>query len=76
MILGRDNNEEITLPAIAVSTTLGMPVASAACGTVSVAEMNWASAQLMAIVDKIILESDMVVTWKLFPATRCQHLRL
>lgn len=28
-----------------------------ACGTVSIAEMNWASAQLMANVDKIILES-------------------
>ena len=30
--------------------------ANAACGTVSIAEMNWASAQLMANVDKIILE--------------------
>ena len=30
--------------------------ALAACGTVSIAEMNWASAQLMANVDKIILE--------------------
>ena len=37
-------------------TALGMAgQASAACGTVSVAEMNWASAQLMANVDKIIL---------------------
>ena len=28
----------------------------AACGSVSIAEMNWASAQLMANVDKIILK--------------------
>ena len=27
-----------------------------ACGSVSIAEMNWASAQLMANVDKIVLE--------------------
>jgi glycine betaine/proline transport system substrate-binding protein len=30
--------------------------ASAACGSVTIAEMNWASAGLMANVDKIILE--------------------
>jgi glycine betaine/proline transport system substrate-binding protein len=44
--------------AVAVGTMLGFSgQASAACGTVSIAEMNWASAQLMANVDKIILES-------------------
>ena len=44
--------------AFAVGTMLGVTSqAFAACGTVSVAEMNWASAQAMANVDKIILES-------------------
>ena len=44
--------------AVAVGTMLGVSgQASAACGTVSIAEINWASAQLMANVDKIILES-------------------
>jgi glycine betaine/proline transport system substrate-binding protein len=44
--------------AVAAGTMLGVSgQASAACGTVSIAEMNWASAQLMANVDKIILES-------------------
>ena len=44
--------------AVAAGTMLGVSgQASAACGTVSVAEMNWASAQAMANVDKIILES-------------------
>ena len=44
--------------AVAAGTMLGMAgQAFAACGTVSVAEMNWASAQAMANVDKIILES-------------------
>jgi len=32
-------------------------IGNAACGKVSIAEMNWASASLMANVDKIILES-------------------
>ena len=31
-------------------------IGNAACGKVSIAEMNWASAELMANVDKIILE--------------------
>ena len=31
-------------------------ISKAACGKVSIAEMNWASASLMANVDKIILE--------------------
>ena len=32
-------------------------VADVACGKVTIAEMNWASAELMANVDKIILEN-------------------
>ena len=32
-------------------------VAEVACGKVTIAEMNWASAELMANVDKIILEN-------------------
>ena len=31
-------------------------IGNAACGKVSISEMNWASASLMANVDKIILE--------------------
>ena len=31
-------------------------IGNAACGKVTIAEMNWASAELMANVDKIILE--------------------
>ena len=43
--------------ALAAGTILGMAgQAVAACGNVSIAEMNWASAQLMANVDKIVLE--------------------
>jgi len=42
--------------AVAAGTLLGVSgQASAACGSVSIAEMNWASAQLLANVDKIIL---------------------
>ena len=31
-------------------------IANAGCGKLVIAEQNWASAELMAIVDKIILE--------------------
>jgi glycine betaine/proline transport system substrate-binding protein len=58
-ILGRVMMRKLLIAsAVAVGTMLGVSgQASAACGTVSIAEMNWASAQLMANVDKIILES-------------------
>ena len=45
--------------AIAATVTVGLSwatIGNAACGKVSIAEMNWASAELMANVDKIILE--------------------
>ena len=35
---------------------LGLSHGALACGTVTIANMNWASAELMANVDKIILE--------------------
>jgi ABC-type proline/glycine betaine transport system substrate-binding protein len=44
---------------MAATVTLGLSwatIGNAACGKVSIAEMNWASAGLMANVDKIILE--------------------
>ena len=43
--------------AVVVSTLLGFTTAaSAKCGDVTMAEMNWASAELMANIDKVILE--------------------
>ncbi len=44
---------------IAATVAVGLSwatVGNAACGKISIAEMNWASAELMANVDKIILE--------------------
>ena len=42
---------------IAVTSSMLISITSfAACGSVTMAEMNWASAELMAHVDKIILE--------------------
>ena len=41
--------------------------ASAACGDITVAEMNWASAELMANVDKIILEEGYGCNVELVP---------
>ena len=41
--------------------------AIAACGNVSIAEMNWASAEFMANVDKIILEEGYGCTVSLIP---------
>ena len=36
--------------------------ANAACGKISIANMNWASANLMAEVDKVILEKNRGIT--------------
>ena len=46
---------------------LGANVAMAECGTVQIAAMNWASAQLMASVDKIILEQGYGCSVELVP---------
>ena len=46
---------------------LGANVAMAECGTVQIAAMNWASAQLMASVDKIILEEGYGCNVELVP---------
>ena len=46
---------------------LGANVAVAECGTVQIAAMNWASAQLMASVDKIILEEGYGCNVELVP---------
>ena len=45
----------VSLAAIGVAMIMTQ-AASAACGSIRIAEMNWASAELMANVDKIILE--------------------
>jgi glycine betaine/proline transport system substrate-binding protein len=46
----------LTGAAVAAAMFAAPAVASAGCGSVTMAEMNWASAELMANVDKIILE--------------------
>jgi len=43
--------------ALGLAALLGSGVAAAECGDIQVAEWNWASGELMANVDKIILES-------------------
>ena len=49
--------KKIVLSSLAVlGFTLFTGVANAACGKITIANMNWASANLMAEVDKIILE--------------------
>ena len=42
-------------------------VANAACGNISIANMNWASANFMAEVDKVILEEGYGCTVELVP---------
>ena len=46
----------LSLVAVGVATLMSQ-TASAACGSVTIADMNWASATFMAHVDKIILEN-------------------
>ena len=47
----------IMAAAMSVAMIAGMQTAVADCGRVTMAEMNWAAAELMANVDKLILES-------------------
>ena len=49
-------------------------IANASCGKLVIAEQNWASAELMANVDKIILEKVMVVRLSLYLVQLCQLL--
>ena len=74
-ILGRVMMRKLLIAsAVAAGTMLGVSgQASAACGTVSIAEMNWASAQLMANVDKIILESGYGCKVDIVPGDKCQR---
>lgn len=53
--------------ALAVSLALGSTVAMAECGTVTVAEMNWASAEFAANLDKVILEEGYGCSVELVP---------
>ncbi len=55
------------IAAFAVGATLMSSAAHAACGDISIAEMNWASAELMANVDKMILEAGYGCNVELIP---------
>ena len=52
---------------LGLALLLGAGAAMAECGNVQIANMNWASAQLMAEVDKIILEQGYGCTVELVP---------
>ena len=54
------------MAAVGVALTMSN-AAKADCGEISVAEMNWASAELMANVDKIILEEGYGCSVELVP---------
>ena len=51
----------IKLLAIISMALFTQTAANAACGKITYANMNWASASLMANIDKIILEKVLVV---------------
>ena len=52
---------------LGLALLLGTNVAMAECGSVSLADMNWASASLLANVDKIILEEGYGCTVEMVP---------
>ena len=52
---------------VALGFTLFNVNANAACGKISIANMNWASANFMAEVDKVILEKGYGCTVELIP---------
>ena len=43
--------------------------ANAACGSITVAEMNWASAEMLAHIDKVILENGYGCEVELVPGS-------
>jgi len=51
------------------SFTLFTSVANAACGKITIANMNWASANFMAEVDKVILEKGYGCDVELVPGS-------
>jgi len=57
----------ITKSAIGMALLLGSQGAYAACGDIQIAEWNWASGELMANVDKIILEEGYDCNVELVP---------
>ena len=62
--------KKILLSMFAVlSFTLFTGVANAACGKITIANMNWASANFMAEVDKVILESGYGCEVELVPGS-------
>ena len=62
--------KKILLSAFAViSFTLFTGVANAACGKITIANMNWASANFMAEVDKVILEKGYGCEVELVPGS-------
>ena len=60
-------NNLLKRTSLGLAVFLGANVAMAECGTVQIAAMNWASAQLMASVDKIILEQGYGCSVELVP---------
>ena len=65
-------NRKLGAVIIAVAVAVGIyfmtaekKIEQTACGKVTIAEMNWASAELMANVDKIILEKGEILDGKL-----------
>ena len=56
---------------LGLALLLGANAAMAECGSVQIAEMNWASAQLMANVDKVILEEGYGCSVDRHTASRC-----
>ncbi|MBT5087641.1 MAG: ABC transporter substrate-binding protein, partial [Deltaproteobacteria bacterium] len=55
-LLKRMIRHTLLLTLVLMASMLITGTSFAACGSLTMAEMNWASAQLMAQVDKIILE--------------------
>ena len=55
-LLKRMIRQTLSLIVVLMAFTAITGTSFAACGSLTMAEMNWASAQLMAQVDKIILE--------------------
>ena len=72
--------KRLTKTTVAITTAITVSffitnTAHAKCGDITIAQMNWASAQLMANVDKIICKMAMAAMPRLCLVTPCQPSR-
>ena len=67
---------KLKIASLLVAASLGAQANASECGTVTIADMNWNSASLIANIDRFILEAGFGCDAELVLETRCRQLPL